>query len=249
MSVVRQLKVKNETGFDEAVDLGSKAENVTYTSYSWDVDAQDYSTPNQSTVQESLNLAESNIRNLTTEVDKWEPTISGLTEGYTDLREEVEQISGSLPDISDISVLETPIYFTETNIIDDIVLSLSSETTDDGESEAEPVVYADNEQEVFLALKRFLFYFSYAGHLQLPVQLRGSDFKGRLVSFDVLSETKNVKTTIQFTLSVPEVGKARIENVRTSTLSFDEENGVTFSVVDGLNELPLSLTEIVGTYY
>jgi hypothetical protein len=50
-------------------------------------------------------------------------------------------------------------------------------------------------------------------------------------------------------LSVPEVGKARIENVRTSTLSFDEENGVTFSVVDGLNELPLSLTEIVGTYY
>jgi hypothetical protein len=81
------------------------------------------------------------------------------------------------------------------------------------------------------------------------VQLRGSDFKGRLVSFDVLSETKNVKTTIQFTLSVPEVGKARIENVRTSTLSFDEENGVTFSVVDGLNELPLSLTEIVGTYY
>jgi hypothetical protein len=249
MSVVRQLKIKNETGFDEAVDLGSKAKNVTYTSYSWDVDTQEYSTPNESTVQESLNLAESNIRDLTTEINKWEPTISGLTEGYTELNEKVEEVSGSLPDISDIQVLATPIYFTETNIIDDIVLSLSSETTEDEDSEAEPIVYADDEQEVFLALKHFLFYFSYAGHHQLPVQLTGSDFKGRLVSFDVLSETKDVKTTIQFTLSIPEAGKARIENVRTSTLSFDEENGVTFTIVDGLNELPLSLTEVVGTYY
>jgi hypothetical protein len=249
MSVVRQLKIKNETGFDEAVDLGSKAKNVTYTSYSWDVDAQDYSIPNESTVQESLNVAESNIRDLTTEVSKWEPTISGLTEGYNDLNEKVEQMSDSLPDISDIQLLPNSIYFTETNIIDDIVLSLSDETTEGEDSEAEPVVHADNEQEIFLVLKHFLFSFSYAGHRQLPVQLTGSDIKGRLVSFDVLSETKNVKTTIQFTLSMPEAGKARIENVRTSTLSFDEENGVSFTVVDGLNELPLSLTEVVGTYY
>jgi hypothetical protein len=248
MSVVRQLKIKNETGFDEAVDLGSKAKNVTYTSYSWDVDTQEYSTPNESTVQESLNLAESNIRDLTTEVSKWEPTISGLTEGYSELNEKVEQVSSAIPDAVDLHVLENSIDFTDTNIIDDILFSLSGETTED-EDGTETVTYADNDEEVFLTLRYFLFYFSYAGHHQLPIRITGSDIEGRLVSFDVLSETKNVKTTVQFTLSIPDTGKARIENVRTSTLSFDEENGVAFTVVDGLNELPLSLDEVIGARY
>jgi hypothetical protein len=68
-----------------------------------------------------------------------------------------------------------------------------------------------------------------------------------MLSFDVLDETTNTKTTLQFNIGTgDEINQLQISNVKTATLKASTAGAVTFNIVEGLNNIDFSLNEVTG---
>jgi hypothetical protein len=220
MSVIRKLKVRTSEGFNEEIPLGSEASNVSFTSYDWNEDTQTSTVQIQS-VQDVLTSAIGNIENHFNRILALEESKEGT------------------------SCLSEPISFSDDNINNVIVLEVQKTTEED---EDEPVA-ADEEDALtdFYSFSKIRLNFSYAGHAQKPIELTPFYFNETMLSFDVLDETTNTKTTLQFNIGTgDEINQLQISNVKTATLKASTAGAVTFNIVEGLNNIDFSLNEVTG---
>jgi cobalamin biosynthesis protein CobT len=326
MSVIKQLKIKNSSGFSEPIDIGAKAENVLFVKKVTNENEEITSSINTN-IQDTLDGVLSEIQNNEKEITNLQKNINDFSDVTTSLQEQIDSLNRNfiISFIGDEIVLtdenfNTPISLTGDNSNEEseteeesgneekenpegadqkdtsesannqtettpnenessskeeiegennseesnsssgkenteieegspIAASEEDEDSEEDTSNSEDSNEEESEDEFDLNnVTEFRVQFSYAGHVQQPIIIYGTDELSRLVNFEVLSETTNAKTTLQFEISFNEERQLVLQAPRTSILSVNEDNNINFVVVDGLNNIPFTLDDVIGIY-